>query len=141
VKHKNSIEALFTKYKEIVLYLFFGVLATVVSIGSFTVLYDVALLNEHLANIISWVLAVSFAFMTNRTWVFVDAVKINKSFIKQMIEFFSGRVLSLAVEEVFILVFVSMLSFNAFAIKVITQVIVIVLNYFISKFWVFNKRL
>ena len=141
MKHKNSIEALFTKYKEIVLYLFFGVLATVVSIGSFTVLYDVALLNEHLANIISWVLAVSFAFMTNRTWVFVDAVKINKSFIKQMIEFFSGRVLSLAVEEVFILVFVSMLSFNAFAIKVITQVIVIVLNYFISKFWVFNKRL
>jgi len=135
----SSFKTLFTKYKEIILYLVFGVIATFISIAGFTVLYNIASLNEHLANIISWILAVSFAFITNRTWVFEGGSSKNSSFFKQAFSFLSGRILTLIVEEMIIFIFISSLNFNAIFIKTIAQFVVIVLNYFVSKFWVFKN--
>lgn len=140
MKHIESIKLLFTKHQEIILYLFFGVLATVVSITSFTVLYHVFSLNEHLSNIISWILAVSFAFITNKTWVFKSDSTPKNALLKQLWSFFCGRIFTLGIEEVIIIIFISLLGFEAFLVKMIAQIVVIVLNYFVSKSWVFKNR-
>ena len=138
MKHKELFNMFYAKYKEVILYLFFGVLATIVSIASFTLLYHVFSLNEHLANIISWLLAVSFAFVTNKTWVFKGNSKPKNELLKQLWNFFCGRVFTLGIEELIIFIFISLLGFDAFLVKTIAQVVVIVLNYFVSKCWVFR---
>ena len=130
-------EPLYRKYKEVLLYLFFGVLTTVVSIGSYA-FFNVTLgINELIANVISWVLAVLFAFFTNRIWVFAAPTKTVEEFMKQL--FAGGRVLTLVIEEIILLVFITMLHFNSMLIKFIAQVVVIILNYVISKLLVFRK--
>lgn len=133
-------EPFFSKHREIILYLFFGGAAFVISIGSFALLETGLGMNELLANIISWVLAVSFAFCTNRVWVFDSKTDSAGALLAQMASFFGGRVLTLAVEELIILVFITWLGFNSVAVKVAAQIIVIVLNYVISKLWVFRKK-
>lgn len=132
-------EPLYKKYKEVLLYLFFGVLTTVVSIGSYA-FFNVTLgINELIANVISWVLAVLFAFFTNRIWVFAAPTKNVEEFMKQLVSFAGGRVLTLVIEEIILLVFITMLHFNSMLIKFIAQVVVIILNYVISKLLVFRK--
>ena len=127
-------EPLYKKYKEVLLYLFFGVLTTVVSIGSYA-FFNVTLgINELIANV-----AVLFAFFTNRIWVFAAPTKTVEEFMKQLVSFAGGRVLTLVIEEIILLVFITMLHFNSMLIKFIAQVVVIILNYVISKLLVFRK--
>jgi len=139
----------YKKYKEMLLYLFFGGLSFIVSIATYAC-FNVGMgINELIANILSWIITVMFAFLTNRVWVFqapthtiteflpTDSVQ---AFIKQMFVFYSGRVITLVVEEAILLVFITWLGFNSMLIKVIAQVIVIVLNYVISKLVVFKER-
>ena len=130
----------YKKYKEMLLYLFFGGLSFIVSIATFAC-FNVGLgKNELIANILSWIITVMFAFLTNRVWVFQSPTDSVQAFIKQMFVFYSGRVITLVVEEVILLVFITWLGFNSILIKVIAQVIVIVLNYVISKLVVFKER-
>ncbi len=98
-------------------------------------------INELIANVMSWVLAVLFAFATNRVWVFQAPTHTITEFLKQMLSFFGGRVVTLVIEEIILLVFITWLGFNSMVVKVIAQVIVIVLNYVISKFLFFQKKI
>lgn len=134
------LNPIYKKYKEMLLYLFFGGLAFVISILSYGIADVVLGINELIANIISWILAVLFAFFTNRIWVFQSATHTVKEFAIQMANFFGGRVVTLIVEEVIILVFITILGFPSIPVKVAAQIVVIVLNYIISKFWVFKKK-
>ena len=145
---------LFNKYKELISYVFFGALTTVVSIGSFKI-FD-SLLGERnylLTNIISWILAVIFAFFTNKLWVFESKTwKIN-TVIKEAISFAAARLFSLGIEEFGLWLLVSVIgmkslsfavfSFNIngnFIAKIIMQFVVVVLNYIFSKFLIFRKN-
>jgi len=128
---------LYKKHKEVLLYLFFGGLAFIVSISTFYFFNTVCGLNELVANVISWIITVSFAFLTNRKWVFKPSDKEKEGFWGQALRFFSGRIFTLIVEEVILFVFVTRLSFDSLLIKVIAQIVVIVLNYIISKLFVF----
>lgn len=130
------IKQLFQKHKELILYIFFGGLATVVSIGTF-LLFD-AVMNELVANVLSWVITVGFAYWTNRTWVFCSKIR-GKDVWKEMLTFYTGRLLTLGLEEGMLLVFVTILSWNAAMIKVAAQVVVLVGNYIISKLLIFRK--
>lgn len=130
----------YKKNKEVLLYLFFGGLTFLVSVISYAYFNVTLGINELVANIISWVLAVAFAFFTNRIWVFQAPTETVSQFLMQLIRFFMGRVATLVVEEVILLVFITILGFNSMAVKVIAQVIVIVLNYIISKLVVFRKK-
>ena len=130
----------YKKNKEVLLYLFFGGLTFLVSVISYAYFNVTLGINELVANIISWVLAVAFAFFTNRIWVFQAPTETVSQFLMQLIRFFMGRVATLVVEEVILLVFITILGFNSMAVKVIAQVIVIVLNYVISKLVVFRKK-
>lgn len=131
---------IYVKYKEMLLYLFFGGLSFVVSIATYA-LFNVSFgINELIANILSWIITVMFAFLTNRIWVFNSPTNGLEEFIKQMVAFYGGRVVTLVVEEVILLVFITLLHFQSMLVKVVAQVIVIVLNYVISKLVIFNKE-
>ena len=130
---------LYEKYKEVLLYILFGGVSTVVSIGSFVLCETGLGMDALVANVISWVLAVSTAYATNRTWVFGSKAR-GREFWKEMVSFFSGRVLTLLMEETILLVFVTWLGFPGVWIKVAAQIAVLVGNYFISKLIIFKKK-
>lgn len=134
----NRFALVYKKNKEVLLYSFFGGLTFIVSIGTYAVFNVFLSINELIANVMSWIFAVLFAFLTNRIWVFQAPTNTIQEFVKQMFSFFGGRLVTLAVEEVILLVFITILGFGSMLIKVAAQIVVIVLNYIISKFYVFK---
>ena len=119
----------YKKHKSVLLYLLFGGLTTVVSIGTYALFLPVV--SPLIANIISWVAAVTFAYVTNRTWVFASKEK-GLAIIQEAFAFYGGRV-------VVLYVFITLLFFPPLTVKVFAQVIVLILNYVISKLFVFKK--
>lgn len=126
--------------KEILLYLIFGVLTTVVSLLTYY-LCTITFLNPNnaveiqIANIISWITCVTFAFFTNRKYVFNSKEEIKKESVK----FYISRLSALLIDVVMIFVFVSVLKINDKIIKLVNQVIIIIFNYIASKLFVFKK--
>lgn len=131
----NVFNPFYKRYREQLLYLFFGLMTTVVSIGSFAIIAMTGI-PVLINNIISWILSVLFAYITNRTWVFNSK---SEDIVKELSSFAGGRLLTLAIEEAILLVFVTLLNFNALAVKIVAQIIVILLNYIISKLFVFKE--
>ena len=127
------------KYREILLYVFFGCATTAVSIGSFVLFHTTLYINELIANVFSWILAVGFAYVTNRKWVFCSQAK-GVAIWKEAVSFYSGRLLTLGIEEGLLLVFVTWLAFPGTAVKIAGQVIVLIGNYAISKWLIFRKK-
>ncbi|MDY4445894.1 GtrA family protein [Campylobacter sp.] len=89
------------------------------------------------ANVLSWLVAVIFVYFTNRKYVFCSR---NSKILKEMCSFFISRVFTLLVDMAIMFVFVSLAHFDDKIFKIISQVIVVVLNYIISKFLIFNKK-
>ena len=131
----DTISMFYRRHKEKIRYLVFGAGTTVVSIGSFAFFTRVIPVGELIANLISWLLAVLFAFFTNRRWVFSAQ---QGSAWKQLMRFCSGRLATLGIEETLLLVFVTLLHCNDMAVKLIAQIIVVILNYIVSKWFVFK---
>ena len=132
---------LLKKYRELIIYLIFGVLTTIVSLFIYYLLvYTILDPNKafelQLANILSWFGAVCFAYITNRRFVFES--KNNKK-IKEASKFFISRVTTLLMDMFIMFFFVSVLHLNDKIIKIISQVVVIVSNYLFSKLLVFKK--
>ena len=127
-------------YSEIIRYLFIGGLTTVISlliyyILTYTILDANVPLELQIANIIQWIGAVTFAYFTNKYFVFKDKSKSKTSVIK----FFSSRIITLLIEMLVMYIFVTRLSFNDKIMKIVAQIIVIIGNYILSKFFVFTK--
>ena len=134
------------KYREVIVYLIVGVLTTVVSLITkwgllFTVLDAENAFELQVSIIISWIISVLFAYVTNRIFVFCSK---NKKILKEMISFFGARVLTLVMEMVIMWFFVTLLKLNTniwvLVWTIVTQVLVIVLNYVFSKIFVFKKN-
>lgn len=133
---------IYKEKKEVINYLFFGALTTFINLVVYFVLTSFwldASVNIELgvANVISWVVAVIFAYVTNRRYVFESS---NENKIKEVISFFMARVLTLIVDVLIMLIFVNVLGFNDKIMKIISQVIVIVSNYILSKVFVFKEE-
>ena len=136
----DLFEKPYKKYKDILLYLFFGVLTTLVNFVVFFLLGEkVAGLNVHIANSVAWVAGVAFAYVTNRTWVFKEHADTRDGIIKEVLSFTGGRLFTYGFEEAMLLIFVTWLKFDEVIIKIIAAVGVVVLNYIISKVIVFRK--
>lgn len=140
-KLPKFVQELLQKYGEIIRYLIIGVLTTLVSLIVyyglvFTILNPENPVELQIANITSWVISVTFAYITNRSYVF--RVKDHHK-LAELIKFFGSRLLTLFVDMVIMFIFVSLLHFNDKIIKIIAQIIVIILNYLLSKFVVFIK--
>lgn len=130
----------YDNHKDIVLYVFFGGLTTIVSLVSFAVPIYVFGINEMIANTISWVLSVAFAFFTNRICVFNSPTKKVSEFFIQLFSFYGGRLFSYGVEMLIIFIFITKLSYNQMLVKIVASVFVLILNYIISKWFVFRKK-
>ena len=131
----------YNKYKEALLYLFFGVCTTLVNLVTkwillLTVIDSSNAIQLQVAIIISWIVSVLFAYVTNRKYVFESK---SKSIFKEISSFFGSRVLTLILEMVIMYIFVTALNFNVYLFTIISQVLVIVLNYVFSKLFVFKK--
>ena len=129
-------------YREIIAYLIVGVLTTIVSLGTYY-LVTITFLNPNkpvelqIANIISWMFAVAFAYFTNRKYVFLSKEK-NK--VKEGTKFILSRLTTLGLDMLTMFIMVSILNINDRISKLVSQVIVIIGNYVISKFFVFKKN-
>lgn len=135
----KKLKEIYIKYKEIILYVIFGGLTTVINyaIYAFMVLLKI---DIYTSNITAWVGAVLFAYLTNRKMVFNSEANGKKSIIIEILSFYGARVFSLAVETGLLFVCVSLMGMNEWITKLVLQVVVIVLNYIFSKFLVFRKK-
>ena len=130
------------KYKELILYLIFGVLTMIVSLSSYYLLTKTILnpnkgIELQIANIISWITCVTFAYITNRKYVFKSK---NEKKIKEILSFYLSRISSLIVEMTLMYIFVTILNYSDSIMKLINQVIITILNYILSKLIVFKKE-
>ena len=121
--------------KELVLYVVFGILTTVVNILVYYIFSDMLHVNYIVSNIIAWFLSVLFAYITNRIWVFESK---SSNIIKEISLFFGGRLFSGFIDTTLLYVMVDILLIGDFISKIITQIIVVILNYVISKLVVFK---
>lgn len=142
----QKIIELYKKYEEIVNYLIFGVLTTVVSLATkylllFTILDAKNSIQLQIAVIVSWIIACTFAYVTNRIWVFKSK---SKNILKEAISFFAARLATLGLEMLIMFVFVTALGLNSnlwvIVWTLVSQVIIIIGNYVLSKLLVFKKE-
>lgn len=137
----------YVKNKEMLLYLFFGVLTTAVS---FVTAGLSKMLLEQLGSgkgivstastVFSWICAVTFAYITNRIWVFESEAEGAKAIASEAASFYGGRLFTLLVEMLMMWLGYSLLAFNYWVTKIVANVIVLILNYIISKLLVFRKK-
>lgn len=142
VKFWNWGWGIYYKNPEIWNYLIVGLLTTIVSLVTYfgctaTFLDPKVDMELQIANIISWVVAVAFAYVTNRIFVFKSH---DKNIAKEASKFVGSRVLSLFMDMATMFIIVSILHLNDKIGKVVSQVIVTIANYFLSKLLVFNKE-
>ena len=121
--------------RELILYIVFGVLTTIVNIVAYLFFAKLLGINYIISNTFAWVLSVLFAYVTNRIWVFESK---NSNIIKEISLFFGGRLFSGIVDTGLMYVFIDLLSIGDFISKIIIQIIVVILNYVISKLIVFK---
>lgn len=130
---------IFKRHKETILYLFFGAFTTLVNIVSYLFFTRVITFNFMIANALAWMLAVLFAYVTNKFFVF-ESKKVEIKFLfKEFLSFVSFRLLSGIIEMFIMYVMIDLLFVNDVVVKVFTNIIVIVLNYLFSKMIIFRK--
>lgn len=129
---------------EMISYIIFGVLTTVINVVSYGLLRPVIHINDYwdvlLANAIAWVLSVAFAFITNKLFVFRSKSFESTIFWRELATFVGARLLSLGVDELGMLLLVSVLLMNDWIAKIIMNVIVVIINYVLSKLFIFKKK-
>ena len=141
----TKIKNLCVRYREQLLYLIFGGLTTVVDWVVSFLLYrawdtaiDANVFVIHGANMIAWVSAVLFAYITNRRWVFRSQQRGVLPILGELCTFAGGRVITFLLQEALIAVFFDWLGLNKYAVKLIAAILVVILNYIISKLLVFR---
>lgn len=135
----NKIRILLRKYYDILAYLFFGVLTTVVNYVVYLPCYNLLHISAALSNAIAWVVAVAFAYLTNKPFVFKSHDWSAKTVVPELTKFVGSRVLSGALETGIIFLTVDLLLWNGNVMKLITSILVVILNYVASKLLVFRK--
>lgn len=135
----KRIKELFVRYKEIVMYLIFGVLTTVVSFVSY---YGLLWLGLYYiaSQVISWALAVAFAFVVNKLFVFEDKASSTAELFRQIWQFVSVRIASGVIETLLLWLLVDVLTVGEGTAKVPVAVLTVILNYIASKLLVFRKK-
>lgn len=134
------IKSIYLKYKEIINYLIFGILTTIVNLITYyllvlTILNPNNTLELQIANIVSWIISVTFSYITNRIFVFNS----NNNKINELLKFFSSRLTTLFLDMFLMFILVTRLNLNDKIIKLIIAILIIIINYITSKLFVFKK--
>lgn len=138
-KFLKPLVDLYYNHREVWLYLFFGALTVLVNIVVYK-LVNLVGVNYMISNIIAWILAVVFAYVTNKLYVFGSVTNTKSAFVKEISSFFAARLLSLGIDVVIMYVGVSILGMNDILVKVIDNVVVIIANYVMSKLFIFKNN-
>jgi len=163
----DKIKELYRKYREIIMYIIFGVLTTVISLATYFVILLVARnifgLSENdssyniaraIAQIMQWITGVTFAFFTNKKWVFCNEDKDRNSMIKQMSTFAASRLLTFGLDTLIVFLTIFILTKTDYSdfkfigtnvtkdviAKTLSSIFVIISNYILSKLIVFRKK-
>ena len=136
----EKLKNLFRKHYDILVYLVFGVLTTAVNYIVYLPCYNLLHLSATVSNVIAWAAAVAFAYVTNKPFVFHSHDWSAKTVVPELTKFISTRLGSGGLETLVLLVFVDMLHGNGNVWKLLTSVLVVVLNYIGSKLLVFRKK-
>lgn len=135
----EKLRALIEKHYDILSYLFFGVLTTVVNYIVYLPCYNLLNLSAAVSNVIAWAVAVAFAYLTNKPFVFHSHDWSVKTVVPELAKFVGSRVASGALETAIIFVTVDLLLWSGNIMKLVTSVLVVILNYVASKLLVFRK--
>lgn len=138
----EKLKALYVKYEEIIVYLIVGVLNTIVSwaawyLCAFTILNAQIVWQNAVLSAIQWVVGVVFGYVMNRKYVFKSK---DPRIMKEFLQFSGGRVSTWILDTVMMILLVNILSVNEYVSKIIVAILVMIGNYLISKFLVFNKK-
>ena len=136
----NKLFALIRRHYDVLSYLFFGVLTTVVNYLVYLPCYNLLHISASISNVIAWVAAVAFAFVTNKPFVFQSHDWSASVVLPELTKFVGCRVGSGVLETAILFVTVDCLQWNGNVIKLIVSVLVVILNYFCSKLLVFRKE-
>lgn len=143
IQEKNKmdlIKDLMKKYHEFLMYAIFGVLTTLINLASYYVLYDVLGISNMGSTAIAWLVAVIFAFVTNKKWVFgSDSMEV-KVVLHELISFFLCRAATGVFDMAVMYVAVDVMAWNEMIWKLLSNVIVILLNFVASKLVIFKKK-
>lgn len=128
------------KKKEVLLYCFFGALTTLINIVIYNLCFYLLNINNSLSNVISWVVSVIFAYVTNKVWVFDSRSFKISVIISEILSFFGCRLATGVIDILIMYIAVDRLYLTAWILKILSNIIVIILNYVASKFFIFKKQ-
>ena len=130
----------YRKHIEVMRYLVFGVLTTAINIIVYSICFYGFKIENLVSNIIAWILSVIFAYITNRKYVFDSKASTFKAICIEMASFFASRLVTLGVDEGIMFVTVDKWQWNGLLMKILSNIIVIILNYIFSKVLIFKKK-
>lgn len=150
----KMIKDMLKKHKELLVYIFFGVLTTLVNFIAFGVFNNILGKNFYLvSNAIAWIISVVFAYITNKLFVFHSGSFAFGILLREIIEFLFARIFSFIIEEFGMWLFIDVFNFDVystqifdfvltgqFIVKILLAIIVVIMNYFFSKFIIFAKK-
>ena len=136
----SSVLKLFEKYRDVLIYLFFGALTTLVNYLIYFPLYNWLFCSAAFSNVIAWAVAVAFAYLTNKPFVFQSNDWSRHVRVLALIKFISCRIGSGLIETLALWILVDLMKWNGNGVKLVVSVLVVVLNYISSKWIVFNKK-
>lgn len=128
------------KYRDVIPYAVFGILTTLVNIGVYWLGAHVFGWSVMVSTVTAWFGSVLFAYLTNRKWVFHSDAHGVKALLKECLSFFAARLLSGGLDWVLMYVFVDLIGYNDVFVKVLSNIVVIVVNYAASKWIVFRHK-
>lgn len=131
---------LYNRYRSFVLYVFFGVCTTIINIAAYTLCARVFGMGTVSANVTAWIAAVAAAYITNKIWVFESRAWTTKAVIYEIVTFAACRATTGAMDVAIMYVSVDLLGFQDIMMKVISNALVIVLNFLFSKLVIFKRK-
>ena len=139
--HLKKLADWYRKHQEGMRYLIFGALTTLVNIVAYAIFYYIFNISNGVSNVIAWVVGATFAYITNKLYVFNSKVNNKLELLKEIVYFYGCRLLTLAVDEGIMIFTVDKLGWNALLMKIVANVIVIILNFIFSKILIFRKHI
>lgn len=126
--------------RELIKYIFFGVLTTFVNYIVYFQAISLIKINYLLANIIAWIVSVIFAYITNKYYVFENKGITFYILMKEIFLFFAARIISVVIETSILFIGIEIINIKSYIIKIIASIFVVIINYFLSKYFIFSKK-
>lgn len=134
------IKQQYLKYKEIINYLIFGVLTTLVNFIVYIILAKALSVDENISNVIAWIVSVAFAYITNKIYVFESKTQGVRAIVKEVFSFVGCRLFSGVVDIVSFGILVTGVKMNDIVAKIVIAILVVILNYIFSKLIIFKRN-